>query len=146
MSSPERSRVLSEVEGRCRESSAVEITGKFYYFSYMIYKNISQELYYVYIIECNDGSFYTGLTNDLLKRFSEHCEGVYTTCYTFKRRPLILRYYETIPFSLEAAQREKQLKGWSRSKKLALMNGNLHKLSLLSESQNLSHSKYRDHR
>ncbi|TWI83848.1 putative endonuclease [Lacibacter cauensis] len=111
----------------------------------MIYKDTSQELYYVYIIECNDGSFYTGLTYDLLKRFSEHCEGVYPACYTFKRRPLILRYYETIPFSLEAAQREKQLKGWSRSKKLALMNGNLHKLSLLSECQNLSHSKFRSH-
>jgi predicted GIY-YIG superfamily endonuclease len=112
----------------------------------MIYKDTPQELYYVYIIECNDGSFYTGLTNDLVKRFSEHCEGAYTPCYTFKRRPLILRYYETIPFSFEAEQRERKLKGWSRSKKLALMNGNLHKLSLLAQCQNLTHTKFKDFR
>lgn len=112
----------------------------------MIYKNTSQELYYVYIIECRDGSFYTGLTNDLMRRFTEHCEGIYPTCYTFKRRPLTLRYYETIPFSLEAAQREKQLKGWSRIKKMALINADLHKLSLLAACQNLSHSKYKDAR
>lgn len=110
----------------------------------MIYKNAPQELYYVYIVECKDGSFYTGLTNDLVRRFTEHCEGTYLTCYTFKRRPLILKYYETIPFSLEAEQREKQIKGWSKAKKLALINGDLHKLSLLSQCQNLSHSKYKD--
>lgn len=135
MTAINRCGALSGVEGRCRESSGVEIPDKFYYFSNVIYKDTSQELYYVYIIECNDGSFYTGLTNDLIRRFSEHCEGAYVTCYTFKRRPLTLRYYETIPFSREAAQREKQLKGWSRIKKMALMNGDLHKLSLLSQCQ-----------
>lgn len=110
----------------------------------MIYQDTLQEIYYVYIIKCKDGSFYTGLTNDLIRRFTEHCDGTYITCYTFKRRPLILKYYETIPFSLEAEQREKQLKGWSRSKKIALMQGNLHKLTLLAECQNLTHSKFRD--
>jgi putative endonuclease len=112
----------------------------------MIYKDSSQELYYVYIIECNDGSFYTGLTNDLIRRFTEHCEGAYITCYTFKRRPLKLKYYETIPFALEAELREKQLKGWSRAKKIALMNGNLHKLSLLAQCQNLTHTMFEDMR
>ena len=97
----------------------------------MIYNDTLQEIYYVYISECKDASFYTGLTNDLIRRFTEHCDGTSITCYTFKRRPLTLKYYETIPFSLEAEQREKQLKGWSRSKKIALMQGNLHKLTLL---------------
>lgn len=110
----------------------------------MIYKNISQELYFVYVIECNDGSFYTGLTNDIVKRFEEHCNGSYPECYTAKRRPLILRYYETIPFLVEAVQREKQLKGWSRAKKIALMENNFHKLTLLAQCQNLSHSKFKD--
>lgn len=110
----------------------------------MIYKDHSQELYYVYIIECNDGSFYTGLTNDLVRRFAEHCEGAYLTCYTFKRRPLQLKYYETIPFVLDAAQREKQLKGWSRAKKIALMKGDMHKLTLLAQCQNLTHMKYKN--
>lgn len=110
----------------------------------MIYKDILQEIYYVYIIECNDGSFYTGLTNDQMRRFSEHCEGVYINCYTFKRRPLTLKYYEIIPFSKEAEQREKQLKEWSRAKKIALMEGNMHKLTLLAQCQNLAHSKFKD--
>jgi len=110
----------------------------------MIYKDTLQEIYYVYILECNDGSFYTGLTNDLIRRFQEHCDRIYITCYTFKRRLVMLKYYETIPFSLEAAQREKQLKGWSRAKKIALMGNNLHKLTLLAQCQNYSHFIFKD--
>ncbi|MBX9782925.1 MAG: GIY-YIG nuclease family protein [Chitinophagaceae bacterium] len=110
----------------------------------MIYKNTNQEVYFVYIIECNDGSFYTGLTNDLLKRFEEHCNAVYLECYTANRRPLVLRYYEVIPFLAEAMQREKQVKGWSKAKKKALIENNFHKLTLLSQCQNLSHSKFKD--
>lgn len=103
-----------------------------------------QEHYFVYILLCNDGSYYVGLTNDLLKRFQEHIDGVYTNCYTFKRRPLILKYYEVIPFLKEAKAREIQIKGWSRAKKKAIIEQNFHKLQLLSECQNMSHSKYQD--
>ncbi|MEP7110486.1 MAG: 5-(carboxyamino)imidazole ribonucleotide synthase [Ferruginibacter sp.] len=113
------------------------------YFAPMLY-NTRQEAYYVYIILCNDGSFYTGLTDDLIKRFEEHSNGVYENCYTIKRRPLVLKYYETIPFLKEARERELQLKGWSRAKKEALIQGNFHKLQLLSQCNNLSHHKYRD--
>lgn len=63
----------------------------------MLY-NPQQGSYYVYIILCNDGSYYTGLTDDLMRRFGEHVNGIYESCYTFKRRPLILKYYEIIPF------------------------------------------------
>ena len=83
----------------------------------MIYKDCQQEVYYVYILLCSDDSFYIGLTNELLRRFDDHCNGVYPTCYTYQRRPIQLMYYETIPFHDEAIQREKQLKGWSRAKK-----------------------------
>ena len=107
----------------------------------MLY-NTLQEAYYVYIILCNDGSYYTGLTDDLLRRFQEHTDGFYDTCYTFKRRPLELKYYETIPFLKDAIERETQLKGWSKEKKKALIESNLHKLQLLSECQNMTHSKY----
>jgi putative endonuclease len=55
-----------------------------------------------------------------------------------------LKYYETIPFSLEAEQREKQIKGWSRAKKIALMKADMHKLALLAQYQNLTHTKYKD--
>lgn len=109
----------------------------------MLY-NTRQEAYYVYIILCKDGSFYTGLTDDLIKRFEEHVNGMYETCYTFKKRPLVLKYYETIPFLKDAAERELQLKGWSKAKKEALIQGNFHKLQLLSQCNNFSHHKYKD--
>jgi putative endonuclease len=63
----------------------------------MLY-NTQQGSYYVYIILCYDGSYYTGLTDDLMRRFEEHVNGIYESCYTFNRRPLILKYYEIIPF------------------------------------------------
>jgi predicted GIY-YIG superfamily endonuclease len=110
----------------------------------MIYKEQVQAVYYVYILLCKDDSYYVGLTNDLIRRLEEHHKGVYRTCYTFKRRPLKLVYYETCPFVPDAEQREKQLKGWSRSKKKALIAQHYHKLMLLSECNNLSHCKYRD--
>ena len=106
--------------------------------------NTRQEAYYVYIIRCADGTYYTGLTDDLIKRFEEHLNGVYENCYTIIRRPLELKYYETIPFLKDAVEREKQLKGWSKAKKEALMQANFHKLQLLAQCQNLSHHKYNE--
>src|SRR5688500_3728787 len=110
----------------------------------MIYPNLSQEHYFVYILLCSNNGYYIGLTNDLIKRFSEHQEGTYSTCYTFNHRPVQLVYYETIPFLKEAVERETQLKKWSRKKKEALINQDYHKLHLLAECQNLSHSRYKD--
>jgi putative endonuclease len=109
----------------------------------MIYHNTPQEVYYVYILLCADKSFYIGFTNHLLKRFEEHCKGFYPGCYTFKRRPLVLKYYETIPFREDAAKREKQLKGWSRAKKEALINQDYHQLHLLAQCNNLTHQRYK---
>ncbi len=106
--------------------------------------NTQQESYYVYIIRCNDGTYYTGLTNNLVKRFQEHVTGLYDTCYTYTRRPLVLKYYEIIPFLEDAVKRELQVKGWSKAKKKALIEGNFHKLQLLSQCNNFSHHKYKD--
>lgn len=88
INSPERSRriflpLLSGVEKRVSLKVAI-----MNYFASMLY-NTQQEAYYLYIILCNDGTFYTGLTDDLVKRFEEHVNGVYETCYTFKRSPLV---------------------------------------------------------
>ena len=113
-------------------------------FSYMIYKNLSQEIYYIYILLCKDNSYYVGLTNDLTRRLEDHNKGIYPRCYTFKRRPVTLVYYETSPFVVDAAQRETQLKKWSRDKKKMLIEQNYHKLMLLAECQNLSHDKYKE--
>ena len=110
----------------------------------MIYKSTLQEIFYIYIIQCKDNSFYAGLTNDLLRRFEEHCNGAYENCYTYKRRPLLLLYYETIPFLQDAVEREIQIKGWSRAKKIALIKQDYHKLQLLAQCNNLTHHKYKD--
>jgi len=110
----------------------------------MLYINLPQEIYYVYILKCNDQAYYVGLTNNLLLRFEEHIDGVYPTCYTYDKRPLTLVYYETIPFHKEAVEREKQIKGWSRKKKEALFKQDYHKLQLLAQCQNLTHAKYKD--
>ncbi len=101
-----------------------------------------QEQYFVYILECSDDSFYIGLSKDLVKCFEEHLDRKYPDDYTYSRHPLKLAYYETIPFYREAVARQKQLKGWSRAKKKALIEGNFHKLQLLSQCQNMSHHKY----
>jgi putative endonuclease len=83
---------------------------------------------YVYIVECCDKSFYTGVTNDLDRRIAEHNEGVNTKSYTFTRRPVNLVYYEDHADPYFAIQREKQIKGWSRRKKIAMIEGNWDKV------------------
>ncbi|TXD82656.1 GIY-YIG nuclease family protein [Subsaximicrobium wynnwilliamsii] len=98
--------------------------------------------YYVYIIECSDKSYYTGITNDLDKRYKEHEFGKYKDCYTFKRRPLILKFQEPFNDVLQAIYFEKKLKGWTRVKKKALIEGDSDMLQILSECRNATHYKY----
>jgi putative endonuclease len=76
--------------------------------------------YYVYIVECNDTLYYTGVTNDIERRLQEHNEGLNPHCFTFKRRPVTLRYSEHFVNIQQAIAYEKQLKGWGRKKKVEL--------------------------
>ena len=78
---------------------------------------------YMYILECSDASFYTGSTVDLEIRVIEHNSGEGAN-YTRRRLPVKLVYYEEYPHISQAFNREQQIKGWSRKKKLALINGN----------------------
>jgi putative endonuclease len=77
---------------------------------------------FTYILECADGSFYTGSTKDLEKRLWEHNKGIGAN-YTKTRLPVELVYYEEYSRIDEAFYREKQIQGWSRRKKLALVEG-----------------------
>lgn len=79
--------------------------------------------YWVYILKCSDNSFYTGVTNDYERRFYEHESGVSLTCYTYNKRPLKLVYIEEFNDVVDAISLEKQVKGWNRKKKLALIEG-----------------------
>ncbi len=88
---------------------------------------------YVYILECCDGSFYTGSTTDLLKRIKQHQEGVGSN-YTIKKLPVKLVYYEEFLSVSDAAKREKQIQGWRREKKIALIKRQFHLLPELSKN------------
>jgi putative endonuclease len=79
--------------------------------------------YYVYILKCSDGSYYTGSTADLSKRIYEHQQGFESSAYTFRRRPIQLIWSEELETYNEALLHEHQIKGWSRVKKEALIRG-----------------------
>ncbi len=75
---------------------------------------------YAYIVECADGTLYSGWTNDLEKRIAAHNAGQGAR-YTRSRRPVTLRYYEAFEGKNEALKRECALKKLSRAEKLALI-------------------------
>jgi putative endonuclease len=89
--------------------------------------------YYVYVLQCSDRSYYTGVTNDIEKRFYQHQEGLIERCYTYNKRPVTLKLIEECSDINEAISREKQIKGWTRKKKEALFKGEYKKLIELSK-------------
>jgi putative endonuclease len=91
--------------------------------------------YFVYIVECSDGLYYTGVTNDLDRRLAEHNEGINPTAFTFKRRPVILRYWLRFTDINQAIDWEKQLKGWGRKKKEALFKEDWEEIKRLAKSK-----------
>ncbi len=90
--------------------------------------------YYIYILQCSDGSYYTGVTNDVKKRLYEHQEGLIVGCYTHNKRPVKLLYTEEFSDVRDAIAREKQIKGWTRKKKEALISGKFDNLIVFSRS------------
>ena len=95
---------------------------------------------YVYILKCSDGAYYTGSTVDIEKRITEHKDGRGAN-HTKKRLSIKLIYLEEFLRIDEAFQREKQIQGWSRAKKEALIKDNFETLKHLSECKNDSHYK-----
>jgi len=98
--------------------------------------------YYVYILKCANDSYYTGVTNNLERRFKEHETGVDTSSYTYSRRPFKVHYVAVFQDVNEAIAFEKQVKGWSRKKKEALAEHDTDALKRLSECRNKTHSHY----
>lgn len=89
--------------------------------------------YYVYILECSDRSYYTGITNDLDNRQNQHNSGLNNKCYTYDKRPVKMVYSEEFTDVREAISREKQIKRWTRAKKQALINKEFESLPRLSK-------------
>lgn len=77
---------------------------------------------YMYILKCSDGSYYTGSTKDIERRLWEHQHQIGAK-YTKSRQPVELIYYEEYDRIDKAYYREKQVQGWRRQKKEALING-----------------------
>lgn len=78
--------------------------------------------FYVYILKCNDNSYYVGHTDDIEKRMSEHKEAIHWG-YVSKRLPVELVFVEQFGSRIEALEAERKLKGWSREKKETLIKG-----------------------
>ncbi|WP_159911879.1 GIY-YIG nuclease family protein [Pantoea sp. 18069] len=87
--------------------------------------------FWVYMLHCNDGSYCTGHTDDLEQRIAQHAFGTFPDCYTFLRRPIALVFAQEHATREEALAAERQIKGWSRKKKEALMRGDWAEVSRL---------------
>jgi putative endonuclease len=94
---------------------------------------------YMYILKCADGSYYTGSTKYLDRRLQQHQNGEGAN-HTKKRLPVELVYFEVFKRIDKAFYREKQIQGWSRKKKEALMRADFDALHELAKCRNESAS------
>ncbi len=90
--------------------------------------------FHVYILECADGKYYVGHTDNLDYRMTQHSNGV-GSAFTAKRRPLKLLWSADFQDRTAAFELERKLKGWSRAKKQALMRGDFDALPALSRNR-----------
>ncbi len=90
--------------------------------------------FWVYILKCGDGSYYTGHTDNLDYRVAVHREGRIAG-YTKSRHPVTLVFSEQFGTRLEALEMEQRIKGWSRAKKDAMMRGDWEDVSRLAKSK-----------
>ncbi len=90
--------------------------------------------FWVYILRCADGTYYTGHTDDLERRFGQHQSGVLPG-YTHDRRPVELMFSETFQTRIEAMERERQIKDWPRRKKEALFRSDWQSIAAAARSR-----------
>ena len=86
---------------------------------------------YVYILQCADGSYYVGSTRNLARRVGEHMSGL-GAVYTSTRTPVELVFAQEFERIGEAYAMEKQIQGWSRAKRKALIEGRYNDVPALS--------------
>jgi predicted GIY-YIG superfamily endonuclease len=80
------------------------------------------EIWSLYILKCSDGSFYTGVTNNIDRRLQKHQEGT-ASRYTRTRRPFVLAYSEECGSRSDSLVRECSVKALSRARKEELISG-----------------------
>jgi predicted GIY-YIG superfamily endonuclease len=89
--------------------------------------------FWAYMLHCGDGSFYAGHTDDLDCRVAQHLSGEFGG-YTSTRLPVKLVWCDEFPSRYEALSAERQIKGWGRAKKLALIRGDWELVSQLARN------------
>lgn len=89
---------------------------------------MNNQFFYVYILKCSDGTYYTGMSTNLEQRLSDHQAGVDSRAYTYQRQPVTLVWADHFPTRVEALDAEHQIKGWSKAKKEALISGDYLKI------------------
>lgn len=77
--------------------------------------------FWLYILKCNDGSYYTGHMDNLPQRIYHHNHGYFPACYTATRLPRNLVFQQA--FESRAVAAERQINGWNRKKKEAMIDG-----------------------
>jgi len=92
-------------------------------------------MFWVYMLKCADQSYYTGHTDNLENRLMQHQHKTFPSCYTATRLPVQLVFSQEFTTRVEALASERQIKGWSRKKKDALIHGNWAKLSMYAKRQ-----------
>ncbi len=98
---------------------------------------MSTPTHYVYLLRCQNGTIYVGQTHDIKKRLQRHTSGTGAR-HTSQIKPMELIYSEGSMSFSEAVARERQIKRWSRAKKLALASGDLDQLHSLSRGRSAS--------
>lgn len=99
-----------------------------------------RNVHYVYLARCADGTLYVGNTSDPTERLRRHNDGDGGR-YTKWRRPITLILVEHFETLESALRRERQIKGWTREKKLALAEGDVEKLHALAKRRKRSPSR-----
>ncbi len=100
-------------------------------------------MYYLYIVQCADGSFYTGITTDLKRRIKEHNTSVFGAKYTRARKPVRLVYIKEFPDRSESSKEEVRIKGLSRTEKIELIkNARKEHLAKLRIKKKHKHREY----
>ncbi len=91
---------------------------------------------WIYIVRCSDGLYYTGTHRgeNVDFRVSQHNAGYDKKAFTYKRRPVVLVWAFAFPEAMPAIAAERQIKGWSRAKKEALIRGDIAALKALSQN------------
>ncbi|BAI96548.1 hypothetical protein Sj15T_08600 [Sphingobium sp. TA15] len=89
--------------------------------------------FWTYLLHCADRSFYTGHTDNLQTRIAQHETGAIPG-HTLNRRPIKLVWSQEFGTRMEALEAERQIKGWSRAKKLALIREDWKLISTLAQS------------